>query len=391
MSQSEAKIRAEAELALRPRVLFVDDEPQILAALRDGLRRRFDVTTALGGEEGLRALSEEGQFAVVVSDFAMPGMNGAQFLSRVRQVAPDAVRVLLTGQAGFDGAVAAVNEGNIFRFLHKPCPRDLLTRALDDAVEHARARTAERQRLARELEAMTGHLVRAERLASLGTMTGAVGHEIKNVLVPLVTAVGLIREDAARGQPADGADLDALDQVRDHLSKHATSLLDLGRPSASADVSSDLCAAVRDTVGMLHAAGVLKGAEVDVVLPAAAVSAAIARTEVEQMLMNLVKNAVDALEECGRAKTKISLAVLPPDDGSLARLSIRDNGGGIPGDKLSAIFEPYYTTKTPDRGTGLGLFVIRQIVEKRGGKISVESNVGEGTAFSLDLPLAARI
>jgi len=129
---------------IEPRVLCVDDEPNVLSGLRRCLRGHFAVTTAVGGAAGLEALRAEGPFAVVVSDLRMPGMDGVAFLSRVRALAPDTVRVLLTGQADLGAAIAAVNEGNIFRFLSKPCPPEALLRALAAAAEQHRLVTAER-------------------------------------------------------------------------------------------------------------------------------------------------------------------------------------------------------------------------------------------------------
>lgn len=130
-----------------PRILCVDDEPNVLEGLERTLFEHFDVVTALGGAEGLEALKEEGPFAAVVSDMRMPQMNGAEFLAKVRQKAPDTVRLLLTGQADMESTIAAVNEGNIFRFLSKPCPKDALVRSLEDAVRQYRLVNAERELL----------------------------------------------------------------------------------------------------------------------------------------------------------------------------------------------------------------------------------------------------
>ena len=129
------------------RMLCVDDEPNVLEGLERTLVEHFDVWTALGGAAGLELLSGEGPFAVVVSDMRMPLMDGATFLSRVRETAPDTVRVLLTGQADVNAAIAAVNKGNIFRFLCKPCPQDVLLPSLEAAVEQYRLVTAERELL----------------------------------------------------------------------------------------------------------------------------------------------------------------------------------------------------------------------------------------------------
>src|SRR5258705_6448145 len=98
-----------------PRVLCVDDEPHILEGLMLQLRRQFTVFTAPGGRAGLECLARERGFAVVISDMRMPEMDGAAFLARAREEHPDAVRILLTGNSDLDAAIAAVNEGEIFR------------------------------------------------------------------------------------------------------------------------------------------------------------------------------------------------------------------------------------------------------------------------------------
>ena len=148
---------------LRPRILCVDDEPNVLAGLVRMLRREFEVVTAGDGAAGLEVLARQGPFIVVVSDFMMPGMTGVQFLARAKQLAPDTVRILLTGQASLEGAIASVNEGNIFRFLSKPCSREHLVKALEDAIEQARLVTADRELLERKLEDMSADLLRVHR------------------------------------------------------------------------------------------------------------------------------------------------------------------------------------------------------------------------------------
>lgn len=133
------------------RILFVDDEPNVLAAFRRQFHGGYDVATACGGEEGVAAVRGSEPFAVIVSDMRMPGMDGAQFLGRIRELAPDSVRVLLTGYADQRSAVAAVNEGNIFRFLTKPCPPEVLTKALEACVRQYRLIRAEKELLEQTL------------------------------------------------------------------------------------------------------------------------------------------------------------------------------------------------------------------------------------------------
>lgn len=127
------------------RVLFIDDDPYALAGYARVARRSFDVDTATSGEEGLEVLATRGPFSVVISDMRMPGLNGAEVLHRARLRSPDTTRILLTGHADLDAAVDAVNRGNVFRFLTKPCPPDVLINALKDAAEQNRVIKSERE------------------------------------------------------------------------------------------------------------------------------------------------------------------------------------------------------------------------------------------------------
>jgi response regulator RpfG family c-di-GMP phosphodiesterase len=130
--------------AERPRVLCVDDEPNVLDGLTRTLRSHYIVQTANGGMQALGMLQAGDPFAVVMSDQRMPQMDGVHLLAHVRTVAPLTVRVLLTGQADMQSAIAAVNEGNIFRFLTKPCSTETLLKALDACVDQYRLVTSEK-------------------------------------------------------------------------------------------------------------------------------------------------------------------------------------------------------------------------------------------------------
>ncbi|MBL8950910.1 MAG: response regulator [Myxococcaceae bacterium] len=134
-----------------PRVLCVDDEPNVLEGLLLHLRRKFVVTTATSGAEALTKMRGEAPFAAIVSDMRMPGMTGAEFLKHARSQAPDSVRLLLTGQTDLASAVSAVNDGQIFRFLTKPCAPPVLAAALESAVHQHRLVTAERELLEQTL------------------------------------------------------------------------------------------------------------------------------------------------------------------------------------------------------------------------------------------------
>lgn len=131
----------------KPHILCVDDEPRVVEGLVLHLRREYNVHIALSGEEALQKLKEHKRIAVIVSDMRMPGMDGATLLKRAMRSHPNITRLLLTGEPGREAAVSAVNEGQIFRFLTKPCPIEQLKSALEAAVIQHRLMNAERELL----------------------------------------------------------------------------------------------------------------------------------------------------------------------------------------------------------------------------------------------------
>ena len=170
------------------RILLVDDEPRILDGLRRSLRGRYPVETAESGAEGLEVLTGASAgpepFAVVVSDMMMPGMNGAQFLIKAREVVPDASLMILSGQADLTSTIAAVNHANLFRFLTKPIEPDALTAALDAGLRQYLLITSERELLGKTLRGAVDVLTEVLSLASpvtarrtdrVRTLVGAAG------------------------------------------------------------------------------------------------------------------------------------------------------------------------------------------------------------------------
>jgi CheY-like chemotaxis protein len=145
--------------AARPRVLCVDDERNVLDGIAVNLRKDCEVISAGSGAEALRALEADPSITVVMSDMRMPGMDGATVLARARALRPDVPRILLTGQADMASAIAAVNDGQLFRFLTKPCTRDQLQATILAAIEQHRLLSAERVLLENTLHGSVAALV----------------------------------------------------------------------------------------------------------------------------------------------------------------------------------------------------------------------------------------
>jgi response regulator RpfG family c-di-GMP phosphodiesterase len=133
------------------KILFVDDELNVLQALQRQLRNLFNIETASSGAEALQVVTCAGPFAVVVADMRMPAMDGIQFLTRLKEAAPQAVRMMLSGNADQQTAVDAINAGSILRFLNKPCPTETLSKALEAGIEQYRLVMAEKELLEKTL------------------------------------------------------------------------------------------------------------------------------------------------------------------------------------------------------------------------------------------------
>lgn len=171
------------------KVLFVDDEENILHSIKRELRKRFEIHTAGSGAEALDVLKNQGPFAVIVSDMRMPVMDGIQLLAAVKDQYPDTIRMMLTGNADQETAIEAVNKGQIFRFLNKPCPTPTLVMAIVLALRQYRLVTAERELLDKTLKGSI--TVLSEVLSLASPIAFSSGLRIKNVVVEIAKKLEL--------------------------------------------------------------------------------------------------------------------------------------------------------------------------------------------------------
>jgi signal transduction histidine kinase len=255
---------------------------------------------------------------------------------------------------------------------------------------HVRAYHQLRERqgelLEEELERVKDQLLRADRLATLGTLVAGVGHELNNITAVFKSTVYFIRQQAAKGLPPEDGDLERLERVGEHLTLHGHHILEYGRPGPAYEQKMDLGEIIRGTVEMLQILGRIKHIEVKLDFPPEPIMITINRTRIEQVMVNLLSNAADAVAEIKPSDKRIGVRIMVQPDHKVL-CEVEDNGCGIPPDRLEAIFEPYYTTKPPGKGTGLGLPGVRQIVHAYGGVLVAKSIVGEGSRFQFTLPL----
>lgn len=250
--------------------------------------------------------------------------------------------------------------------------------AAEDELRKAKASIEEK------LDQTRTQLLLAERRATLGTLAGGVGHELRNIAQVQVGATDEL-ESALEAKEDIAAlvkeILPDLQRVGEHITAHGARLLQLARPGPDRVAPIDLNDVVRDVAAMLKLAGKLRRVDCALSLGDQPVMVSVNRTRIEQILVNLIINAVDATPGEGT----VTIDVRANEDDTRAIVEVRDTGTGIPEETLSNIFEPFFTTKG-NGGTGLGLPVVREIVNSYGGTLTVDSVLGKGSTFRFDLP-----
>ncbi|NCD32150.1 MAG: response regulator [Spartobacteria bacterium] len=171
------------------RILFVDDDKNILQAMQRNLRKVFSVSVASSGQEGLELIQKSEEFAVVISDMRMPGMDGAEFLSKVKEITPHSVRIMLTGHADVGSAIAAINNGNIFRFIVKPAEPRIMASSLRAAFEQYRLVDAEHSLIEETLKKSISVLV--NMLSLTHPMAFSQSMRVKEMVMQMVQLLHL--------------------------------------------------------------------------------------------------------------------------------------------------------------------------------------------------------
>ena len=370
-------------------ILYIDDDESNLLVLKATCAGELNVITASSGAEGLEVLAER-EVAVLLVDQRMPGMTGVEVFEVAQEKYPDSVRILITAYTDLTEAIAAINRGHIRRYLRKPWEPEELKAALKEAVEIFQTR--------KKIADLETRLLETERTYALGVVAAGVAHELRNPLAAMSMNLELARmrldamnRSLAGGESVDPSHLVSLANALEKLegaadnAKKIAEGLELSNRRRDLELTADLSEILDLTLQFMRAA-LLKRARLQVDTdPVPVVQGS--PQELGQVLINLLVNAMQAVPDRAASDNLVGVRLAPASELGWVELQVYDNGEGIPEEVLGRVFDPFFTTKSQG-GTGLGLAISKKIVEQSGGTITAESETGNGTSFTVRLPVA---
>lgn len=377
-----------------PRILVVDDEPRSVELLVRTLRRVGTLETATSGDAAWEIAQREPP-DLVISDQRMAGMQGVELLGRISEIDDRIGRVLITGYADIGATVDAINRGRVHSYVTKPWQPEQVLALAKQLLESVRL-GRENQRLLLELTERNEELhsalratavaqrraIDAERLAAIGRMSAMIAHDFRSPLTVVRSAASEIARDGAKLGDDEIRLLagGALEEA-ERMTRLCSDLLEATRASEhrqDAMEVEDLDEWVGEVVGSKLEDAARRGVRVDLALASGA-RPLLDADRMRRALINLLENALDAMPDGGSLRVETSL------DGGTACIRVIDDGTGIPEDIAETLFDPFVTSGKRN-GTGLGLAVVRKVVEDHRGHVSVAKAPGGGTAFELRLP-----
>jgi signal transduction histidine kinase len=381
----------------RHRFLVVDDEPDMLDSIRRLFRRDYDLFMALSTDEAYTILENE-EIHIVMSDQRMPELSGVEFLTEVKRRYPAAVRMLFTGYGDVNAVIDSINQGNVYRYIHKPFDPAELRVVVRQAAERYDM-LAERERMLTELAKQN------EQLRSLDRMKNAfievVNHELNTPTAIILGYASLLQRDtllndsvtrlkAVGGIKSSGMRLKSISEKIAKMMASESLSLDLHLEPIDARVL------VNGIVAELEPVLTMRNQSLEVKTGSAPLVLQAERAYLYDLLMNLVVNAIKFSPD----GSTIWMTAGPNElEGRPAiEFRVRDEGIGIPDEDRDQIFNTFFGTFRSQhhssgdfgfeqRGLGLGLAIVKRFAEMHGGTVSFESQVEEGTEFQVLLPV----
>ncbi len=377
------------------RILVVDDDEVIRQLLNEALTMEgYRPTTVKSGEEAVRILKTS-QFDVIITDLSMPGMSGLELIRQTNEEHPDVPKIIITGAGTLEDAIESIRIG-AYDYIRKPLNLGELWIVLNRAVrnrrlvqsnqEYQRQLQESNQRLEQRVRERTEELVRSMRLKD--DFLSHLSHEILTPLAPLKGYLSIIRQNLEDRETVMES-LDAAGQEATRLQGVLEGLIDLSQLVAGkAEVlrmPTDLNGCIEQAIEAGRESASHKGLSLSLDLDPDLPPVIADPSKIEQIITNLLANAIKFSREGGA----VTLASFRQED--MVCLKVCDSGIGIPAENQQYVFDIFHqidgSTRRRHGGIGIGLSLVKQLVELHGGTIDLESKPGEGTAFTVRIPL----
>ncbi len=395
-------------------LLVVDDDSSVRHALWVTFRDVYDITLAESGVKALEAFRAR-PADVALLDIRMPGMDGLQVLKELKEIDPGVEVILLSGFETIEYVREAMRLGAC-EYVTKPYVVESLRLSVDHAMarrDASRKAASYAKRLAQLQTEIHHQQVREELARTRNEIYASIIHDINGPLTVIAGYVELMQQNVAHAELLEADQISHLRSQAQSISKQVSNCIELSRRYLGfleGTVASPSPASVNelfyDVAELLKAHPQVRAKELIIHPADSQLIAAIHRTDLLQILLNLTINALQCSSNQHRvelyakeipaggsssfSQAGTGLFFLPspdfdPGEPQVA-ISIQDNGPGIPESLFSRVFEPYFTTKPQGQGTGLGLAIVRRLVAMARGAVHLYSHVGEGTVFTVCLP-----
>jgi signal transduction histidine kinase len=380
-------------------LLVIDDERPILEMLEMSLASEgYNVMTAESGKEGLNIFKEQGP-KLVLTDIKMPGMDGIEVLKKIKALDDEAEVIVITGHGDMNSAILALQHG-ASDFITKPIRDEVLMLSLERAKKKM-AMTQQlkdyTENLEQKVEACTLELrqaqeesIKNERLATIGETVAGLAHYIKNILTGLRGGVYMVNTGMAKdNSPMLKEGWAMVQRNIERVGDLALALLSYSKervPERSVCRPNEM---LSEAVELFRERAEEHRVNLDVALDPNVKEAYLDRDGINNVLLNLISNAIDACiydTDTSKAwevtaRTKLEMDA---DSEEVILFEVKDNGCGMTDEVRSKLFTRFFSTKA-GRGTGLGLLNTQKVVHEHGGEIAVESQPGQGTTFTVRL------
>lgn len=376
-------MQAETDYSKYP-VLIAEDNPVSRLFLEKTISQvGYKVTSVKNGVQAVAAFQER-FFPILVTDWMMPEMDGPELCRTIREAdLPGYVYILLLTARQASGDIVAGFESGADDFLKKPFQQPELKARLATGVRILNLERNLKNTL-QDLETTRDMLVQSEKLAAIGQLAAGLAHEIlnpTNIVSMRLHLLKMTEKLSQHGREAIGICKEQLERIVNIT----RSLGRFSRKPCKSVVKTDINHLVSHILHLLGPQLNFENINTSIGLSNTLPRIPLDREMFEEVALNIIANAVSAMS--GRPEKKLIIETDLPDPGDYIRIRIADNGPGIAKEALTKVFDPYYSTKSADKGTGLGLFLSYGIIREQGGRLWVENNAVAGASFYIDLPV----